>query len=43
MKEKKSFSIKTIILGPVFVLGIVSVIASILAISNIKKVNITEL
>lgn len=39
MKEKKSFSIKTIILGPVFVLGIVSVIASILAISNIRKVN----
>ncbi len=39
MKEKKSLSIKIIILGPVFVLGIVSVIASILAISNIRKVN----
>lgn len=39
MKEKKSFSIKTIILFPVFILGIVSVIASIMAITNIRKVN----
>lgn len=39
MKEKKSFSIKTIILFPVFILGIVSIIASIMAITNIRKVN----
>ena len=39
MKEKRSLSIKTIILGPVFILGIVSVIASMMAISNIRKVN----
>lgn len=39
MKKKKNFSIRTIILGPVFILGIVSIIGSILAITNIKKVN----
>lgn len=39
MREKKSFSIRTIILGPVFILGLVSIIASILAIANIRKVN----
>ena len=39
MKKKRRISIKTVILIPVFVLGIVSIFSNIQAISNIKKVN----
>ena len=38
-KKTKGLSIKTIILIPVFVLGIVSIISNMQAISNIRKVN----
>ena len=38
-KKKRGFSIKTIILIPVFVLGVVSSISNMQAISNIRKVN----
>ena len=38
-KKKRGFSIKTIILIPVFVLGVVSIISNMQAISNIRKVN----
>ena len=39
MKTKQRISIKTVILIPVFVLGIVSILSNIQAISNISKVN----
>ena len=39
MEKKRRISITTVILIPVFVLGIVSIISNIQAISNIKKVN----
>lgn len=39
MKKQGRFSTKMIILIPVFILGIVSVISSILAVRNIRKVN----
>ena len=39
MKKQGRFSTKMIILIPVFVLGIVSIISSILAVRNIRKVN----
>lgn len=39
MKKQGRFSTKMIILIPVFVLGIVSIVSSILAIRNIRKVN----
>ena len=39
MKKNRGLSIKTIILIPVFVLGIVSIISNMQAISNIRKVN----
>ena len=39
MGKKRRISITTVILIPVFVLGIVCVISSAQAISNIKKVN----
>lgn len=39
MGKKRRISITTVILIPVFVLGIVSIISNIQAISNIKKVN----
>ncbi|MBQ5676601.1 MAG: MCP four helix bundle domain-containing protein, partial [Lachnospiraceae bacterium] len=38
-KKTKGFSIKTIILIPVFVLGIVSILSNTQAIKNIRKVN----
>lgn len=38
-KKAKGFSIKTIILIPVFVLGIVYILSTIQAITNIRKVN----
>ena len=37
-KKTKGFSIKTIILIPVFVLGIVSILSNTQAIKNIRKV-----
>ena len=39
MKKNRGLSIKTIILIPVFVLGIVSIISNMQAISNIRQVN----
>lgn len=39
MEKKRRISIKTVILIPVFVLGIVSIFSNIQAISNIRKVN----
>lgn len=39
MKKQGRFSTKMIILIPVFILGIVSVVSSILAVRNIRKVN----
>lgn len=39
MEMKRRISIKTVILIPVFVLGIVSIFSNIQAISNIRKVN----
>ena len=39
MEKKRRISITTVILIPVFVLGIVSIISNIQAISNIRKVN----
>ena len=39
MEKKRRISITTVILIPVFVLGIVSVISNVQAISNIRKVN----
>ena len=39
MKKQGRFSTKMIILIPVFVLGIVSIISSILVVRNIRKVN----
>ncbi len=39
MKNKKGYSIKNIILGPVFVLGIVCIISSVMAIVNVRNVN----
>ena len=40
-RQKKSFSIKIMIMLPVMVLGIVSIISNITAISNIRNVNAT--
>lgn len=39
MKKQGRFSTKMIILIPVFVIGIISIISSILAVKNIRKVN----
>jgi putative methyl-accepting chemotaxis protein signaling domain protein len=39
MKKQGCFSTKMIILIPVFVIGIISIISSILAVKNIRKVN----
>ena len=39
MKKQGHFSTKMIILIPVFVIGIISIISSILAVKNIRKVN----
>lgn len=39
MKKQGRFSTKMIILIPVFILGIVSIVSSILAVKNIRKVN----
>lgn len=39
MKEKKSISIKLLILIPVFVLGILCIVSNIAAINNIRSVN----
>ncbi len=39
MEKKRRISITTVILIPVFVLGVVSIISNIQAISNIRKVN----
>ena len=39
MKKQGRFSTKMIILIPVFVIGIISVISSVLAVKNIRKVN----
>ena len=39
MKKKSYISTKFIILIPVFILGFVSVVSNILAVTNIKRVN----
>ena len=39
MKKQGRFSTKMIILIPVFVIGIISIISSVLAVKNIRKVN----
>ena len=39
MKKKKRVSIKLLILVPVFILGILSIISSLLSVNNIRKVN----
>lgn len=38
MKKQGRFSTKMIILIPVFVIGIISIISSVLAVKNIRKV-----
>ena len=38
-KQKKSVSIKVVILVPVIILGLISVFSNIMALSNIRKVN----
>ena len=39
MKKQGRFSTKMLILIPVFVIGIISIISSVLAVKNIRKVN----
>ena len=43
MKKQGRFSTKMIILIPVFVIGIISIISSVLAVKNIRKVNATQI
>ena len=38
-KKKSGLSIKIVILVPVFLLGIISIVSNLLAVSNIRRVN----